>query len=70
MLGPHPLLTGASLVLFSPLCANAFYLPGAAPHNYAQGERVKLFVNALTPMLSGHQESKLVSSSLPEKYPL
>lgn len=63
MFGPY-LLTGVSLVVLSPLCVNAFYLPGAAPHNYAQGEHVKLFVNALTPMLSGHQDSKLVSASL------
>ncbi|KDR75868.1 hypothetical protein GALMADRAFT_68960 [Galerina marginata CBS 339.88] len=30
----------------------AFYLPGAAPHNYAKGDNVDLFVNALTPMRS------------------
>lgn len=40
----------------------AFYLPGAAPHNYAEGERVDLFVNALTPMLAGTDDSKLASS--------
>lgn len=40
----------------------AFYLPGAAPHNYKEGEDVELFVNALTPMLSGSSDSKLVSS--------
>ena len=32
---------------------HAFYLPGAAPHNYMEGQKVDLFVNALTPMLSG-----------------
>ncbi|KAF8200786.1 hypothetical protein BJ912DRAFT_1038517 [Pholiota molesta] len=32
---------------------HSFYLPGAAPHNYAEGEAVDLFVNALTPMRSG-----------------
>lgn len=63
MFGRH-LLQGAALAVLLPLCANAFYLPGAAPHNYAQGEEVKLFVNALTPMLSGHQDSKLVSTLL------
>jgi hypothetical protein len=30
-------------------CSNAFYLPGAAPRNYKLGDRVDLFVNALTP---------------------
>ena len=39
----------------------AFYLPGAAPHSYEEGEDVELFVNALTPMLSGSSDSKLVS---------
>jgi transmembrane 9 superfamily protein 2/4 len=40
----------------------AFYLPGAAPRNYKEGEDVELLVNALTPMLSGSSDSKLVSS--------
>ena len=38
----------------------AFYLPGAAPRNYAEGEKVDLFVNALTPMLSGANNAKIV----------
>ncbi|TFK44729.1 hypothetical protein BDQ12DRAFT_621072 [Crucibulum laeve] len=40
---------------------NAFYLPGAAPRNYVKGEQVDLFVNALTPMLAGNDDSKLKS---------
>ncbi|KAJ2918522.1 hypothetical protein MD484_g1852, partial [Candolleomyces efflorescens] len=40
---------------------HAFYLPGAAPRNYASGEQVDLFVNALTPMLAGTDDSKLKS---------
>lgn len=48
------------LAIVLPLCANAFYLPGTAPHNYHKGEKVNLFVNALTPMLSGHNDAKLV----------
>ncbi|RXW24988.1 hypothetical protein EST38_g874 [Candolleomyces aberdarensis] len=40
---------------------HAFYLPGAAPRNYADGEQVDLFVNALTPMLAGTDDSKLKS---------
>jgi transmembrane 9 superfamily protein 2/4 len=55
-------LLGGALGALLPLCANAFYLPGASPRNYALGEKVNLFVNALTPMLSGHDDSKLVRS--------
>ena len=40
---------------------HAFYLPGAAPHDYKEGEKVDLFVNALTPMLPGSDDAKLVS---------
>jgi transmembrane 9 superfamily member 2/4 len=40
--------------------ANAFYLPGAAPRNYHRGEKVELFVNALTPMLAGKENPTLV----------
>lgn len=39
---------------------HAFYLPGAAPRSYKLGEDVKLFVNALTPMLLGTDNAKLV----------
>lgn len=42
-------LRGAFLAALS-LSVNAFYLPGAAPHDYYEGEPVSLFVNALTPM--------------------
>ena len=45
---------------FNVLSAAAFYLPGAAPHDYGHSEPVKLFVNALTPMLSGDDNAKLV----------
>lgn len=31
--------------------ANAFYLPGVAPTNYAEGDPISLFVNHLTPSL-------------------
>lgn len=44
--------------------AGAFYLPGAAPHNFIQGEPVPLYVNALTPMLTAHagkEDAKLKS---------
>ncbi|KAJ7045553.1 hypothetical protein C8F04DRAFT_1206422 [Mycena alexandri] len=41
--------------------ARAFYLPGAAPHNFLRGDQVPLFVNALTPMLTGSDDAKLKS---------
>ncbi|KAI0045275.1 Nonaspanin TM9SF [Auriscalpium vulgare] len=54
------LLAGGVLAL-SVLDAHAFYLPGAAPHDYKAGEEVDLFVNALTPMLAGTENAKLKS---------
>ena len=58
------LLTRATLValLASSITVRAFYLPGAAPHDYRMAEKVDLFVNALTPMLSGSDDAKLVST--------
>ncbi len=53
------LLGGVALSLFS--TAHAFYLPGAAPHDYHEGEEVDLFVNTLTPMIAGDDHAKLVS---------
>ena len=55
-------LSGALLVAFltSSIPVHAFYLPGAAPHDYREGEKVDLFVNALTPMISGTDDAKLV----------
>lgn len=50
----------AAVALAIPLCSRAFYLPGAAPHNFVQGEQVNLFVNALTPMISSANDAKLV----------
>ncbi|KAI0780137.1 Nonaspanin [Fomes fomentarius] len=51
------LLGGVALSLFS--TAHAFYLPGAAPHDYHEGEEVDLFVNTLTPMIAGDDHAKL-----------
>jgi hypothetical protein len=58
------LLTRAALVALvaSSIPVHAFYLPGAAPHDYRVAEKVDLFVNALTPMLSGSDDAKLVST--------
>jgi len=58
------LLTRATLValVVSSIPVHAFYLPGAAPHDYGVAEKVDLFVNALTPMLSGSDDAKLAST--------
>jgi transmembrane 9 superfamily member 2/4 len=44
--------------------ASAFYLPGAAPHDFQSGEHVDVFVNALTPMIGTADNAKLVSLSI------
>ena len=59
---------GALLALLS--TADAFYLPGAAPHDYKKGEQVGLLVNALTPMIAGYDNAKLVRSSYFHREPL
>jgi len=51
-----------SILLVSLSNVSAFYLPGAAPRDYKLGEAVDLYVNALTPMLTGANDAKLVSS--------
>lgn len=52
-------LTGA-LVTNLLSSAGAFYLPGAAPHDYHEGDPVQLYVNALTPMLADYDNAKIV----------
>ncbi|KAI8099406.1 uncharacterized protein BX664DRAFT_321174 [Halteromyces radiatus] len=37
--------------------SQAFYLPGVAPHDYADGETVPLYVNSLTPMSNSRVKS-------------
>jgi transmembrane 9 superfamily protein 2/4 len=64
MRGTSSYLLGGALLAFAPSVVNAFYLPGAAPHNYDQGDPVNVYVNALTPMLTGSDDSKLVWCSL------
>lgn len=54
------LFGGAILSLLASV--HAFYLPGAAPHDYQQGEKVDLYVNTLTPMIAGSDTAKLVRS--------
>ncbi|KAJ8076488.1 Transmembrane 9 super member 2 [Marasmius tenuissimus] len=51
----------AAVLAALPHPALSFYLPGAAPRNYAKGDKVDLLVNALTPMLSGNDNAKLKS---------
>ncbi|KAG9038037.1 hypothetical protein FRB95_002965 [Tulasnella sp. JGI-2019a] len=36
----------------------AFYLPGAAPKDYAEGEQVPFYVNALTPVIASNAKLK------------
>jgi transmembrane 9 superfamily member 2/4 len=55
------LISLAVVALLLPICTQAFYLPGAAPHDYVLGQKVNLFVNALTPMLMSKDDAKLVS---------
>jgi transmembrane 9 superfamily protein 2/4 len=55
------LLLSATVTLLLGACAHGFYLPGAAPHDYVLGDQVNVFVNALTPMLLGKDDAKLVS---------
>lgn len=50
----------ALLALLTAQSAHAFYLPGAAPKDYKKGDKVELYVNALTPMLASNENSKLV----------
>ncbi|KAG8887234.1 hypothetical protein FRB98_000331 [Tulasnella sp. 332] len=38
--------------------ARAFYLPGAAPKDYAEGEPVPVYVNALTPVIASNAKLK------------
>jgi transmembrane 9 superfamily protein 2/4 len=58
MTGTRPALLVVALAA-ALSCAHAFYLPGAAPRNYKAGERVDLFVNALTPT-ENKESSRLV----------
>lgn len=54
------------------LCStsSAFYLPGAAPKDYVEGEIVPVHVNRLNPMVSS-MELKLVSlASIPFTHPI
>lgn len=50
------------LILQLAATAAGFYLPGAAPKDYSDGDLVPLLVNALTPQLSAHSELKSIIS--------
>lgn len=43
---------------------STFYLPGAAPTNYHEGDPVDVLVNALTPMLTESDDPKLVRGAI------
>lgn len=58
---------GALLGLLLAAPTYAFYLPGAAPRSYKEGDKVELFVNALTPFISGAEDAKLVRVECPER---
>ncbi|KAH8916995.1 hypothetical protein BT69DRAFT_712114, partial [Atractiella rhizophila] len=51
----------AALATFSTL-VNAFYLPGAAPHDYDEGDLVPLYVNSLTPLINSDSSIRSVLS--------
>ncbi len=57
-------LVGTALVSSLLPGVNAFYLPGAAPHDYHVEEPVRLLVNALTPMLASSDGAKIVRWNL------
>lgn len=47
----------ALATLLSLSSAAAFYLPGSAPRDYLEGEKIDVFVNTLTPMLNSKLKS-------------
>jgi transmembrane 9 superfamily protein 2/4 len=47
-----PAIATAAVALLGAVPAAAFYLPGSAPHDYAPGDAVDVFVNSLTPTLN------------------
>jgi transmembrane 9 superfamily protein 2/4 len=49
-----------------PLATEAFYLPGVAPHDYRQGERVDLTVNPITPKIDA--QGNQLRSIIPYNY--
>lgn len=63
MFSPTRLLSAGVITALWASQAQAFYLPGAAPHDYHDGEPVNLYVNTLTPMLAGTDNARLVRVS-------
>lgn len=60
MFSPTRLLSAGVITALCAGQAQAFYLPGAAPHDYHDGEPVNIYVNTLTPMLAGTDNARLV----------
>ncbi|WVR08326.1 hypothetical protein IAU60_005379 [Kwoniella sp. DSM 27419] len=54
--------------LLSPLSASAFYLPGTAPRDYLEGEKMEVFVNTLTPMLNSKLRSLISHDYYDERF--
>ncbi|TXT13315.1 hypothetical protein VHUM_00682 [Vanrija humicola] len=47
---------------------SAFYLPGSAPHDYKQGDKVDVFVNSLSPMLGSTLKSLISLDYYDERF--
>jgi transmembrane 9 superfamily protein 2/4 len=49
--------SGSLLLLAASSMVSGFYLPGMAPHDFADGDDVPLYVNSLTPMSNSQVKS-------------
>lgn len=54
----NPSIAACAILSLAPALTSAFYLPGVAPTTYAEGDRVPLYVNALTAAAS-REDGKL-----------
>ena len=58
----------AVLSLLAPPLVSAFYLPGTAPRDYRQGEKIDVFVNTLTPLLNSKLKSLISHDYYDERF--
>ncbi|KAI9592931.1 hypothetical protein BDF19DRAFT_449848 [Syncephalis fuscata] len=63
---PRQLAWSAIVTTLLPIATQAFYLPGVAPHDYRQGERVDLTVNPITPKIDA--QDRQLRSIIPYNY--
>lgn len=63
-----PFGSAIPLVAFLASSASAFYLPGTAPRDYVQNERIDVFVNTLTPMLNSKLRSLISHDYYDERF--